>query len=179
MFLAAHQVCNTPPKEVNPKQFDLSNGKVGNYVRLPYPDGYSAQERRIMHQGNLIGLDLFVDYAMQHRTEPTLISELATYYRPPQRQHVEVGEPSGDLKAITDRLTPLGWTIFKAGPLEGRDRSTTLSHLAHESVKSGLSPADTLVVLMDADVRWGKYTARGEEGIRELEKLVTRVHGGA
>lgn len=181
MFLAAHHVAQTPPKEVNPKQFDLSNGKIGNYVRLPYPNGYDATERRVLAGGNeaFMRLNFFVESAMECRTEPATITNLASYYTPPTRHEVVVGEPSGDLKSITDRLTPLAWTIFRAGPLEGRDRSTTLAHLAHECVKSGLSPADTMQVVTDADMRWGKYVQRGADGILELEKLVTRVHGGA
>lgn len=33
--------------ECNPKQFNLEDGKLGNYVRLPYPHGYLSNGRRV------------------------------------------------------------------------------------------------------------------------------------
>ena len=71
----------------------------------------------------------------------------------------------------------LGRAIFRDGPIEGRDRSTTLTHLAHECRKANLHPKDAMSLLEDADIRWGKYLARGEAGRLELEKLLVRAYG--
>ena len=45
-FLAAHQVIDYPPTEVNPKQEELRGG-LGNYVRLPYPSALNFDEERV------------------------------------------------------------------------------------------------------------------------------------
>jgi hypothetical protein len=88
-----------------------------------------------------------------------------------------VSAPSHDMAESARRLTPLGRTIFRDGPIEGRDRSTTLTHLAHECRKANLNPEDALSILEDADLRWGKYMMRGEAGILELQKLLVRAYG--
>lgn len=176
MFLAAHQVADSKPKEVNPKQTTLRPGEVGNYVRLPYPGG--LDERRVYDTNvDRMALDMFVATALDHRVTPDVVANLADYYIPPATVKVEVTAPSQDMATAARTLTPLGRTIFRNGPIEGRDRSTTLAHLAHECFKSSLPPADALMILEDADLRWGKYLMRGEAGMTELLKLVQRAYG--
>jgi len=174
--LAAHQVAGTNPKEVNPKQLNVSSNLLGNYVRLPYPNG-TDQRRVLDNEGETMSLEAFVDEAFRTRNSPELIAEFASYYIPPATVQVDVGAPTSDMTAAAQMLTPLGKVIWRDGPLEGRDRSTTLQHLCHESHKAQLQPADALMLLKDADQRWGKYSTRGEAGQMELLKLVQRAYG--
>lgn len=177
MFLACHQVAKSNPKEVNPKQTDLLPNQVGNYVRLPYPMGNAADSRYMVEEGKRIPLADFVRRAIECRTDPDTITDLATYYTPPAPPVAVVAAPTHDMALAARMLTPLGKTIFRHGPIEGRDRSTTLAHLAHECFKAGIPTGDALMLLEDADTRWGKYLIRGETGRMELVKLVSRAYG--
>ncbi len=177
MFLAAHQVTGLNPKEVNPKQEKLANGQLGNYVRLPYPDYGNGVRYMVDRQGNKISLSDFVPEAIATRVTPTKVAEIADYYQPPKVATITVGAPSHDMAQAARQLTPLGRAIFRDGPIEGRDRSTTLTHLAHECRKASLNPEDAMSILEDADLRWGKYLMRGETGRLELEKLLVRAYG--
>ena len=176
MFLAAHQVTGLNPKEVNPKQETLNIGQLGNYVRLPYPNGDTGERMMINRDLSTIPLQTFLDLAHKHLVLPETITRLAEYYKPPVITYT-VSAPSHDMAESARRLTPLGRTIFRDGPIEGRDRSTTLTHLAHECRKANLNPEDALSILEDADLRWGKYMMRGEAGILELQKLLVRAYG--
>lgn len=178
MFLAAHQVTELNPKEVNPKQERLQPTQVGNYVRLPYPGGGALGERQIVARDNQpLTLDSFVESALDTRLSPELVKKLAGFYSPPKVEVSGLLPPSETLSEIVRILTPLGRAIFRDGPIEGRDRSTTLAHLAFECKKAMLNPADALRILEDADLRWGKYMTRGASGHRELEKLMERAYG--
>lgn len=178
MFLAAHQVTELNPKEVNPKQETLLPSQVGNYVRLPYPAAGNYGERLIVSDdGTPISIIDFVDRALEARTTPDLIAKLASHYQPPQLITAGLLPPSETLSETVRLLTPLGRAIFRDGPIEGRDRSTTLAHLAFECRKASLNPADALRILEDADLRWGKYMTRGSTGQKELAKLVDRAYG--
>lgn len=177
MFLAAHKVAEINPKEVNPKQEELGRGQIGNYVRLPYPNLNGEQTRRIVDR-SLAPIDFarFVPEAHAKRNSKAVVEKLSEYYVPPTVSY-SVAEPSHDMAEASRRLTPLGRTIFRDGPIVGRDRSTTLTHLAHECRKAGLNPGDAMMLLEDADTRWGKYLIRGEAGKLELEKLLVRAYG--
>lgn len=177
MFLAAHQVTELNPKEVNPKQETLLPNQVGNYVRLPYPKVGSGQRVMVTPQGAEIPLQAFVQKALECRVTPDEIRTLANHYTPPKINVSGLMAPSGNLAEMVRLLTPLGRAIFRDGPIEGRDRSTTLTHLAHECRKSSLNPNDALKILEDADLRWGKYLMRGPAGQHELVKLLERAYG--
>jgi hypothetical protein len=179
MLLATHQVAKVKPTEVNPKQVGALGGEgLGNYVRLPYPGGNDATERYVVDSSGVrLSLEDFVHLAHASRVTPEKIAEVAGYYIEPQPIRVPVQEPIGDMAEAARLLTPLGRVIFRDGPIEGRDRSTTLTHLAHEAAKAGIAPGDALAILEDADLRWGKYLMRGPAGEAELLKLIERAYG--
>lgn len=177
MYLAAHQVTGLNPKEVNPKQEELLPSQLGNYVRLPYPAEGREERYMVRPDGQPIPLQAFVQKALEARVTPDQVASLAGRYTPPQIAVQDLLPPSGDLREITRLLTPLGRAIFRSGPIEGRDRSTTMTHLAHECRKASLNPNDALRILEDADLRWGKYMVRGQTGQRELVKLLERAYG--
>jgi hypothetical protein len=177
MLLLAHQVADVPAREVNPKQETLGFGQYGNYVRLPYPLSHVSTHRRVVlrDEQEHYELPLFVSMAMDTRTNPQHIHEIAAMWREPERTTATVVyETAPSVKEALTQLSPLGKVIWRDGPLEGRDRSSTLTKLAHECVRSGMDPSSTKVVITDADLRWGKYHSR-PNGEYEIDKLVVRV----
>lgn len=177
-LLAAHQVCDYPAKEVNPKQETVTNG-YGNYVRLPYFGGWDKQPtERIVLDDDETPLDLgaFVQRAHAERVVPERIHAVATLWKPPvvAPMQMRTGAPMslGELKYL---ISPYTYTILSNGPLEGSDRSSTLVRLASRLRQDGLMPAETLTMLIEADKKWGKYHDR-EDGITYLEQIVMRVY---
>ena len=187
MLVVASHVAETPTTEVNPKQTTLKLGQYGNYVRLPYPniadtttDKQRIFNRNHVEQGKFTSPMLFSDFvqsAHHHRTPQEAIKRIASMYQPPKQTAVVNHEYVYDatLDEAMQILSPLGKVIWRDGPLAGKDRSSTLAKLGHETVRSGLNPSQTKIVLMTADKRWGKYHLR-HDGELEIDKLVVRVH---
>jgi hypothetical protein len=187
MLIVASHVAETPTTEVNPKQTTLKAGQYGNYVRLPYPNmaDRSTDRQRIFHRNyvesgdfkNPMDFSDFVSTAMSLRTSQETIKRIASMYQPPKQATVVVNDYVYDatLSVAMQILSPLGKVIWRDGPLAGKDRSSTLAKLGHETVRSGLNPSQTKIVLMTADKRWGKYHLR-HDGELEIDKLVVRVH---
>ena len=180
MQLVAHQVADMDPREVNPKQTDVSLTKYGNYVRLPYFGGMNdTPVRRVIidRDGEPIPLIQFLGDATQTANDPDLIDRIASMYQPPVHQHVviDTGDPDLDLASSLREVNGLGYVIWRDGPLAGHDRSRTLVRLAHLCRDSGMSPSQCGIVVRDADRRWGKYHERAN-GAEELDKIVVRVY---
>lgn len=171
-LLALHQIAGVRPTEVNPKQLDLGTLKkgLGNYVNLPY--AASAPEgKRVMIDPSL---DVAIDYVTFLDTVrmcpfDQLFEAAKLYQPPPPRQAIQITEPSVEASTLATKLTGLAFKIWKEGPDFGRDRSTTLARLAHLMAegdsKNLITPGEGLVLLRDADQRWGKFFDRtdGEE----------------
>lgn len=182
MLLAAHQVADYPAREVNPKQSDVSATKVGNYVRLPYLGGLvDTPVRRVILDDNdqPMPLQVFVTQAMRERTAPERIQFLASHYVPPKRviPTVDFSDLADeDLEQALASTSQLVRIIWKRGPLESQDRSTALMRLAHQCRDSGITPSMCRAIVIDADKRWGKFHARGDEGMEQINKLVERAY---
>jgi hypothetical protein len=170
-LLAAHQVAGVAATEVNPKQVEPGAKGFGNYVNLPYP--YGAVDRRVVlgagcgsffAPDEVITLDHFLDEARRSRASfETLRNAALLYKEPPKRTVGAYTEPNVEATEIAKRLKGLAYTIWFKGVLEGRDRSGTLVRLAHLMAEQGnLTPGEALVVLRDADARWGKYFERAD-----------------
>lgn len=188
MLLVASQVANTPTTEVNPKQTTLGVGSYGNYVRLPYAnidDRYTDKQRMIYRERiNDWQLPLtpallldFVRTAIDTRVSVEVLESIAGMYSPPVKSTLSLEgiQYDASLDEAMQVLSPLGKVIWRDGPLAGKDRSSTLAKLGHESVRSGLNPSQTKIVLKTADRRWGKYHMR-TNGEDEIDKLVVRVY---
>lgn len=177
-LLLAHQVANYPAREVNPKQHDVTVHKVGNYVRLPYYGGINmTPTRRVIldYNDNPLPLDEFVPLAIQTRVNASRFNELAELYREPEKPRQVFDFSNLENESLDDALraaSPLARIIWRDGPLQGQDRSTALIRLAHVCRSSGITPSMTTVIVCDADRRWGKFLARGESGMREIEKII-------
>jgi len=177
-LLAAHQVCQYPAKEVNPKQETVTNG-YGNYVRLPYFGGWENQpsERIVLDEDDMpLDLATFVFDAHSNRVPPSLIADVAKLWTPPTPSPAifRSGKPMS-LSELRYMISPYSYTIMSNGPLEGSDRSSTLVRLAYRLRSDGLLPAETLTMLIEADKKWGKFHDR-EDGIMHLESIVMKVY---
>jgi len=180
MQLVAHQVAGLEPREVNPKQTDVSLTKYGNYVRLPYFGGMDdTPTRRVIidRDGHPIPLVQFLGEATETANDPDLVDRIAAMYQPPVHQHVviDTGDPDLDLASSLREVNGLGYVIWRDGPLPGHDRSRTLVRLAYLCRDSNMSPSQCGIVIRDADRRWGKFHERAN-GEEELDKIVVRVY---
>jgi hypothetical protein len=179
MQLVAHQVADIPPIEVNPKQTDVTLGKYGNYVRLPYMGGIvDTPSRRVIldDDGEPMPLGEFLDAAYGALIDPELVAQIGAMYKPPAKQTVEwtVTDPSNDLAEGLRSISPLGYVVWRDGPLEGSDRSRTLMKLAHLCRDSGMPPSAAHMVVRDADRRWGKFHHRAD-GEEQITNIITRA----
>lgn len=182
MLLCAHQVADYPAREVNPKQESLSATQYGNYVRLPYWNAadQGAIHRRILDDNDQpMPLQDFLEQASAAKTDADTVNRLAALWKPPAQPAHNINiNITGDetLNDAMQHLSPLGKVIWRDGPLPERDRSSTLTKLAHECFRSHMTPSMCKIVLKTADMRWGKYHLRFDGGDRELDKLVIRAY---
>lgn len=180
---AACQLVDAPQKEVNPKQVTLAEGKVGNYVRLPYPRG--NVDRQVMLDVNprawhydqeVVTLEQFVEAAEQ--VPRATYEDVAQLWVPPAKPpfNRRVVAPSTLDGTAERRLSGLAYTIWQYGPLEGADRSGTLWKLAQQIHEDGNhTRAEAVELLHDADSRWGKYLEADRPD--ELDRIMQKVWG--
>lgn len=177
-FLAAHQAINYPAKEVNPKQESAGAG-YGNYVRLPYPNainGLFNAERIILDDNDQpMPLTEFLNEALNSRATPEQLEALATLWKPPTRSHVVHAEASADVRHLLHKAGAIPYVIWRDGPMEGTDRSSTLFRLSCKCRDNGVTPQDTFAIIKSADERWGKFYLR-EDGQEELIKIIERSY---
>lgn len=176
-FLSAHQVIGLPPKEVNPKQEEATG--LGNYVRLPYPDGYDQmpEVRYMLFDAQDVPMTLgqFLASAAYNRTSINLLKPLADLYRPPRKAVVEpnINAPIREsLKYINGYIA----NIWRNGPMNNGDRSNTLVRMCHYMREYGTPINHAYCILVDADKRWGKFHER-PDAVVHLTKIIEDAYG--
>lgn len=169
-LIVAHHVVGMPYREINPKQEQL-NGKIGSYVRLPYPAARTPGTQEVLWRGIHLAVKDFINMAWDLRTPPAAYERVAAMWAPaPPVSAV----PEGTVKTDSD-LSPLTRHILQHGPLPTADRSGTLFKLALRCRDDGLSPAETKSVLLEADGRWGKF--QQANNVQQLDRIIDRVYG--
>jgi hypothetical protein len=180
MLLVVHQVAAYPAREVNPKQSNVSANKVGNYVRLPYPGGLvETPVKRVILDDNdqPIPLRDWLQVAISSRVAPVDVERIASMYVEPARQNIVIDfDVSESLDDALRRASPMIRTLWRDGPLPGKDRSRTLMFMAYACQEMGMTPSMCHAIISDSDRRWGKYTNRGQ--LEEIDKIVSRAFGG-
>jgi hypothetical protein len=175
-FLAAHEAVGIPAKEVNPKQEECTG--LGNYVRLPYPDGMNRlPEARYMlgDDEQPIGLSEFLDKASSNRVSVHVLSPLAQMYRP--RKHEEITNiVPVDVQDALVLAGPYITKIWRTGPTFNNDRSNLLCYLTHRMKERNIEPSAAWSILKNADKRWGKFHLR-ENGEIHLMKIFQDIYG--
>lgn len=162
------------PKEVNPKQEELTEKKpLGNYVRIPYFHGDKCIERYVVDVSIETGeirrltVEEFLDRAEATKASTEALEATAALYVPPPKVAPKVGVNASiesDIESLIKRLDGISFTIWRDGPLEGRDRSGTLTKLAYRlAEQQSLNDEERFAVLVDADKRWGKFQPEGRE----------------
>lgn len=182
-MLVACKAANYRPKEAYPKQVRLAEGKAGNYLNAAYAKRWADKGRRVMldDNGDPLPLETWLDLAESQLCPPVLLHDIAAMWVEPQHRDITVGAAyQGALKALTDRLSPLAWTLFKEGPLPhketGRiDRSGGLLRLAGLCARDGLAPHETLALVADLDARYDrpKYLGR-QDAAQRYQEIVER-----
>jgi hypothetical protein len=175
-LLAACDAIGYSAKEVNPKQ-ETSSG-LGNYVRLPYPNGMNEMpENRYMLKPNdtPMDLDAFIGEVDEHLVSANQLIPLAEKHSPPKRTVINDYSTSASVKEALAFTDGLATTIWKYGPMQGRDRSNTLCRLAHKMKEADTPAKYAYVILKDADKRWGKFHER-EDCDEQLMKILTDIY---
>jgi hypothetical protein len=173
-LLAACQVVEYKPKEVNPKQEAASVDHIGNYVRLPYPGGMvdTPSERYFFDENDFqLSLEAFLETVQT--TVQADIDAIAALWVPPPK--VEVGVADVAVDALHPLLPPLAFIIWRDGPLGGHDRSSTLAHLSHLMAEGGIPVDSAMTLLIDADRRWGKFAGR-EDATEQLSRILSKAY---
>lgn len=163
-LMAACKACLYDPKEVNPKQEELLPSALGNYVRLPYYGALAERHDRIGIARYFIDdedqpLPLAAFLATVKLTSTVALEAVAELWTPPVVATFD-GPPPEELEPIIKTLSGMAYTIWKDGPLEGRDRSNTLAKLAYRLRDDGIEMPSAFAVVKDADRRWGKFSDR-------------------
>lgn len=173
-LMAACVVCQYRPNEVNPKQEHLPAGKVGNYVRLPYYGALNADNPdRYFVDATTSAQTLTQFLETVQTTATTDLEETSLLWTPPTVVH-EVDTNAGlDAASCVALLDGLSHTIWRDGPLEGSDRSSTLAHLAHLCSERGLTQQQAYTVIVSADLRWGKFQPEGRADAEEQLLAIT------
>lgn len=175
-FLAAHQAINYPAKEVNPKQ-ESARGGFGNYVRLPYPDAYKGgyAERVILDDSDQpMPIEEFLRLAIGQRATLQDLEGIASLWKEPVR-HIINTTPTGDIRKALHKAGPIAYVMWRDGPLEGSDRSSTLFRLACRLRDNETPAQDAFLIVKSADERWGKFYLRSD-GDQEIIKIIERSY---
>jgi hypothetical protein len=179
-LMAACKAVNYDPKEVNPKQEVLSSTQIGNYVRLPYPGALNNDpDARVVYLStlnNTVHLADFVEHAETNRTSTAALAAVAELWKPPAKCHTSVNVEAGlDVSNLLPMISGLSYTVWRDGPLEGQDRSSALTRLAHLLAADTITPTAAYAILKSADERWGKYYSRADCS-QQLQALIDRAY---
>lgn len=185
-LLVACELAEAPAKEVNPKQMTLEEGRLGNYVRLPYPargawgnpDRKGARKvvKSVIqgHDCTYYDYDEFVTLAYQRANATLHLIKLAEMYVEPVASFAPTFIDEGSPDMIR-RMGGLAHTIYMNGPLEGSDVSSTLFKLACEIKRDGEHTQEEAIALVStADERWGKFAGRNDAAA-QIARLVDKA----
>jgi hypothetical protein len=180
-LMAACQLVDAPTREVNPKQAVLTEGQVGNYVRLPYPNNWQDTNRRCMvtPSGNPWPFLAFIRTAAETRATLDVLETAASLYKPPappavaapQRQQFRTDISYGETPPIIAHM-------LTHGPFEAeQDRSAWLWKFCRRMAEKGVPYPTARTLLDEADQRWGKFHQR-RDGSRHLDGMLAKAYGG-
>lgn len=188
-LVTACQIVGAPIKEVNPKQTELKDGGLGNYVRLPYPSadddetwtvGFQTVINPKDNEQVMAPRDFGVE-ALASRVGLDALTKLAERRTSSERTSSDmIDVPTTELSVdITRKLDGLAYSILRDGPAAGTagDRSATLFKLAAQMWDTGrVTKAEAWAVMLDADIRFGKYQERDD--MDSLWTTFDRAWGG-
>ena len=181
-LLAACQISGAPTREINPKQMELAEGQLGNYVRLPYPgmdqgplrDGYHGRTVYLPDKTALTYHE-FVEEAWECRSTCEQVDLMASYYVEPIRVIPKYTPLQGD---VYERLHGLARVMWSDGPLDFDDRSSKIYRFACLVAEAGRhTPEEVCSLVKEFDLKWfdpPKYANR-DDGEQRIGELVERA----
>jgi hypothetical protein len=190
-LLVACDVAEVSKREVNPKQEELADGQLGNYVRLPYP-GDGGLQYMIDAACRRIPLSVFAfrlpptspaKPALATRATHAQLDKLAALYREPERVNIEFtdGHPITLLSMGflnndgTSRYQSLLLDMLNEQPEDRSDALMRLAGTAARQLKPVLTPNEVLMLIRIADDRWGKFVNRRDREER-LRAIVEKAY---
>lgn len=181
-LLVACDVASYRPKEVNPKQTEVTEAKpYGNYVRLPYYGTFkSAQVDRFIvdEDGRLLSLEEFSRSAMADRVPVELLYSMSDLYTPPAVTTVNVDTDlalASEFLFLQPILPTVVKMIFEDGPLNG-DRSAALVKTAVILRDEGWQAQAAYTVVNALDDKLMKFTGRDDREA-QLLSIIEMVYG--
>jgi len=171
----AYSAIGLPAKEANPKSELLRPNQLGNYVRLPYPNGLNDfTGRQCMmdrwdesQDGDGLGLKEFLDIGdeMVYSDRDKIIHWSTRWREPKKLAIVSNVKEDQDVEALVATLPKGVRTLYETGPKvkEGAlvaDTSSGLVGLARMVAVKGYKIEETYALVAAADRRWGKYHER-------------------
>ena len=198
----AADTVGAPTREVNPKQTELLDGQLGNYVRLPYPgmlslSSVSWMERRavikffedVAHVGPIFSLTAwaFINAAYESTVDHLTLASVAARYSAPVKK-APARSPFQDSPTFSNtdshtRLTGLAHTMLEGGTykIDG-DRSDHLYKLARQIREDGThSFLETVALVTECDARMegthpkGAKFAPRVDGAQRIHELVEKA----
>lgn len=179
-LMAACQIVDAPTREVNPKQAVLTEGQVGNYVRLPYPNNWRDTNRRcmVMESGNPWPFLAFVRTAAETRATLDDLEAAASLYKPPAAPAVAPRPVLAATSYGSDDTPGIIHHMLTHGPFEAeQDRSAWLWKFCRRMAEKGVPSTTARSLLDEADRRWGKFHQR-KDGSRHLDGMLAKAYGG-
>lgn len=173
----ACEVAGTSTREINPKSASLSEGQVGNYVRLPYPGMIEplllrTHQAVVNAMGSSIHLEDFVTQALAERTSLATLESIAAKYREPAKPTVQFMPTVSAYVDLRQKLGPLSRHYLASG--NTADRSKLIEAFVRSAKDDGLTPAETLVVTDELARAVGKFEGRKDRD-EQLRRIVERA----
>lgn len=187
-LMAACKAIGYDPKEVNPKAEGPREGTqgLGNFVRLPYGGCLTAprDDRMFEHDEDDVRITDDIDDFVTLMDDPNQYARLedleavaALWTPPPPPAPVPIDTTTlFEVQRILKELDGKTYTIWRDGPLDGSDRSTTLARLAHLVFEQGRTASECFAIIKTADARWGgKFNLRADGDV-QLARIVENAY---
>lgn len=162
-MIGACRIVETPIDEVYPKQTQLGPGKIGNCLRLPYPQTRNPGRQEV--EGYT--WEQYTEAALASRSTPAQVEQLHGLYL--ATEPVKTATTYGNLEILDeDDLTGRARHIWD-NPFE-LDRSKTLFRFAVSLLERDYSEQSVVTWVAKLDERVGKFVGRAdaEKQIRNL-----------
>lgn len=177
-LLAACEVIEYRPREVNPKQETVTVDKpLGNYVRLPYY-GYLAdgmpKDRYVIDEDGPLALEQWCQAVQGSLTDEATLHAMAVLHTPPVQVSADVDtSTSTNIDNLYPILPPVVRAIYDDGPLNG-DRSSAIVKAAVIMRDDGWQAQAMYQVLDAIDMRLGKFVGRDDRE-QQLLAIIEKV----
>ena len=169
-MIGACRVVQVPTREVYPKQVLLEPNRIGNCLRLPYPDKRNKGRHEVFDPDGegMLDVSKFIEQAWENRTPVSLIRSLLPLYeatKPKLKQPSKDFSPKDGFKGTAKKI----WE-----DLNTQDRSATMYAFASSLLWQGYSFDATVDWVRRLDQRLGKFSERNDQEA-QIRNLVQKA----